>query len=102
MKRKLQVELTIDVVQILHEKKVTGRTKNGVSFLSEHYYKQGSEWHQVTYDVIPEIETGKLQISTRMIYEWKICNVTGSHVGKLKVSELYDKNGNLKKREEFS
>jgi hypothetical protein len=37
-----------------------------------------------------------------MIYEWKICNVTGSRVGKLKVSELYDKNGNLKKREEFS
>ncbi|MCZ8201653.1 hypothetical protein [Microcystis sp. LE19-55.1A] len=31
--------LAIDVVQILHEKKVTGRTKNGVSFLSEHYYK---------------------------------------------------------------
>jgi|LakMenE18May11ns_1017448.scaffolds.fasta_scaffold9340433_1 hypothetical protein len=93
--------LAIDVVHILHEMKETGTTKDGVSFLSRHYYKQGSEWHQVTYDVIPQIETGKLQISSRMIYEWEISKITGDHIGKLKVRESYDKNGNLKRREEF-
>ncbi|TRU77517.1 MAG: hypothetical protein EWV77_05665 [Microcystis viridis Mv_BB_P_19951000_S68D] len=93
--------LAIDVVHILHEMKETGTNKDGVSFLSRHYYKQGSEWHQVTYDVIPQIETGKLQISSRMIYEWEISKITGDHIGKLKVRESYDKNGNLKRREEF-